>query len=143
MKSNSVELITGKYFVFIDERNVSEAPAPSTSTSGTSVNNNNNRGGESDVLLSRNFVLNPNFKGPVVAEKSFNVVSYNILAECHAIGGFREKQQYKHTQDKCLSNAYRHPRLLQELFHLDADIYCLQECPPSYYEKTLKFEFEK
>ena len=104
------------------------------------VNNNNNRG---DVLLSRNFLLNPNFKGRASDDKSLTVVSYNILAECHSVPGWRFKQQYKHTSDKHLSNSARHMRLLEELVYLDADIYCLQECPPNYFNNTLKADFDK
>lgn len=89
----------------------------------------------SSPLLSRYSVDNP-LLGNSISESSdsFSVVSYNILAECHAGGEFDSAPWITPEQ---LKIEYRHKNLMLELEFLNADAVCLQEVGPSYYLTTL------
>ena len=86
-------------------------------------------------LFQRQFVANSNIDSTLAADvaRKFSVVSYNILADCHA-----PLSKYPWITPDHLSQEYRNKKLLQELQYLDADILCLQEVGSQYYENTLK-----
>ncbi|XP_046583247.1 CCR4-Not complex 3'-5'-exoribonuclease subunit Ccr4-like [Haliotis rubra] len=84
-------------------------------------------------IFHRTCVCNPNIDlSSVASSHKFSVASYNILAECHQLNG-----DYSYTEDKYLVQEYRHSLLLRELNFLDADIVCLQEVNPQYYNTIL------
>lgn len=94
---------------------------------------------KADPLFRRKFLSAPEYIGKNCPnpERQFTIASYNILADCHAIRGHKQWQQYKWiTQDK-LAIEHRQIRLHQEYWYLDADILCLQEVSPSYYHDVL------
>eukprot|EP00090_Calanus_glacialis_P013601 TRINITY_DN22262_c0_g1_i1.p1 TRINITY_DN22262_c0_g1~~TRINITY_DN22262_c0_g1_i1.p1 ORF type:complete len:382 (-),score=109.82 TRINITY_DN22262_c0_g1_i1:211-1356(-) len=62
-----------------------------------------------------------------VGEKSFSVVSYNILADCHM-----EPEWYQYTPDDSRTAQQRHSKLMGELDVLNGDIICLQEVGEDY-----------
>ena len=86
-------------------------------------------------LFQRLYVANPKIDSTLAADvaRKFSVVSYNILADCHA-----PLSKYPWITPDHLSQEYRNKKLLQELQYLDADIVCLQEVGPEYFENTLK-----
>ena len=86
-------------------------------------------------LLNRAFVANPTVPAAsIAAGNSFSVVSYNILAECHRI---KCGAEYSYTPAEFLGQDYRHGLLMKELRYLNADIVCLQEVNPAYFNTTL------
>ena len=64
---------------------------------------------------------------------TFSVVSYNILADCHAQRDYGSSYDPRH-----LDADFRHAQILRELAYLDGDIVCLQEVSPDFYEGKLK-----
>ncbi|XP_046330032.2 2',5'-phosphodiesterase 12-like [Haliotis rufescens] len=84
-------------------------------------------------IFHRSCIHNPLRDCNSSASRSFTVVSYNILAECHKKLG----DYHLYTEEKFLTQEFRHQLLLQELLYLDADVICLQEVNPSYYNKHL------
>jgi len=62
-----------------------------------------------------------------VGEKSFSLVSYNILADCHM-----EPEWYQYTPDDSRTAQQRHSKLIKELDVLNGDIVCLQEVGDEY-----------
>lgn len=85
-------------------------------------------------ILKRAYVANPTvLADSVAAGKSFSVVSYNILAECHRI----ESGGYGYTAAEFLGQEYRHGLLMKELQYLKGDVVCLQEVSPAYFNDTL------
>ena len=101
-------------------------------------NNTSDDHNDHHPLFSRIWVNNENIAQETVNKKcTFSIVSYNILAECHAIKGFRNGDDYLWTTEEKLKNYYRHDLIWKELEYLDADIYCLQEVPPWYFEDIL------
>ena len=90
-----------------------------------------------DSLFSRKFVTNCQ-QGEVDANvKPVSIASYNILADCHSLRGFKGYSHDKWSTEEDLKISTRHKRLLPELKFLDADIYCLQEVSPSYFNDIL------
>eukprot|EP00918_Siedleckia_nematoides_P076656 GHVU01167545.1.p1 GENE.GHVU01167545.1~~GHVU01167545.1.p1 ORF type:complete len:810 (-),score=137.39 GHVU01167545.1:645-3074(-) len=89
----------------------------------------------SNALFSRQYTVNPNLETnvPVDHSRQFSVVSYNILADCHA-----QKAQMPWLSAEHLSIESRHKRLLQELKYLDADVVCLQEVEPEHFKCMLQ-----
>ena len=85
-----------------------------------------------DPLFSRKFVSNPNLAPDCDQSQKFTLVSYNILADCHI-----RKDSYPWQEEGKSRMEFRHKRLLQELQYLDADIVCLQEVEPDYYNNIL------
>ena len=59
---------------------------------------------------------------------SFTLVSYNILADCHA-----QKSGYKFIDAEHLSQTYRHQRLMKEFKYMNSDVLCLQEVDTAYF----------
>ncbi|KAK7492018.1 hypothetical protein BaRGS_00016682 [Batillaria attramentaria] len=84
-------------------------------------------------IFDRAYIPNPAIpEDGVDPADTFSVVSYNILAECH-----RTKTDYSYTALEFLGLEYRHAQLMRELQYLDADIVCLQEVDPIYFENIL------
>ncbi|XP_074663057.1 uncharacterized protein LOC141915434 isoform X2 [Tubulanus polymorphus] len=111
---------------------------PPAINSHSKIVDNINGISDMDALLNRSFVANPNVKVCDINDQDqFSIVSYNILADCHLRRG-----DYSHTPAETLDRSYRHKRLMAELKHHDADIICLQEVDPDYFNDTLKSAFE-
>ena len=90
---------------------------------------------KSPGILNRAYVANPTVPADsTAAGNSFSVVSYNILAECHRI---KCGAEYSYTPAEFLGQDYRHGLLMKELRYLNADIVCLQEVNPAYFNTTL------
>ena len=87
---------------------------------------------ESNPVYNRVFVPNPNFGGTADSSKQFSVVSYNVLADCHLF-----KNDYSFTHPDHLEPDYRLNKLMEEIQFLDADIVCLQEVDPDFYQDQL------
>lgn len=101
---------------------------------GSLVNNSSAKKDSQDPLLRRRFIHNPAVDmNSVPPEKTFTLVSYNILADCHA-----QRGEYKWISDEHLSVEYRHQRLMKELQFLDPDVICIQEIGPDHYNKLLQ-----
>lgn len=79
-------------------------------------------------LFGRHFVTNARASVNSAPEQRFTLVSYNILADCHA-----QRSPYAWTPRECLTQEFRHKLLLEELDFLQADIVCLQEVGPAYF----------
>lgn len=94
-----------------------------------------------DDLFVREFVTNKSLGGVVDATKQFSIVSYNVLAECHALRCAKEGSYSWLSVDNLLTEA-RNKRLQQELKYLDADIVCLQEVGKDYFNGTLQPVFQ-
>jgi len=62
----------------------------------------------------------------------FSLVTYNILADCNV---WPDNYPWLTAHKK--SMAFRHAPLLVELWYLDADVVCLQEVDPDYFQDTL------
>ena len=125
--------------------NGNAASAATTSSNTSSSPNKAAASDESDKnpLFSRTFVMNPHIDHSTIQkERVFTIASYNILAECHAVRGFKEWNQYQWTTEEKLYNKYRHNLIWKELDYLDADIYCLQEVPPKYFHELLLPAFQ-
>lgn len=90
-----------------------------------------------DPLLTRKYIASKDCPSFTDVSKHFTVASYNILAPCHAQRGWREGTQYQWSGEDKLSMEARHPRLMKELKYLAADVICLQEVDPGYFESTL------
>lgn len=89
----------------------------------------------SDLLFQRKFITNQMLNTHSLSSgKTFTVVSYNILADCHAQ---RDIDSYSWNTPEHMSLEYRHSRLVQELKYLDGDIVCLQEVGPEYFSGIL------
>ncbi|XP_069129852.1 nucleolar and coiled-body phosphoprotein 1-like isoform X2 [Argopecten irradians] len=88
---------------------------------------------ESNPVLSRKFIPNPSYQQSGDTNKQFSVVSYNILAQCHL-----ERNDYTFTESQYLAESYRHQNLMKEIEYLGADVVCMQEVGPKYYESMLK-----
>lgn len=88
----------------------------------------------SNAMFSRQFTSNPAIDPnmPVDYSRQFSVVSYNVLAECHA-----SKTPMPWISAEHLSAEYRNKKLLQELQYLDADVVCLQEVEPEQFSSAL------
>ncbi|XWS23884.1 hypothetical protein CRYUN_Cryun28dG0053800 [Craigia yunnanensis] len=69
---------------------------------------------------------------------TFNVLSYNILADLYTCGG-----KYGHCPKWALAWEYRKQNLLQEIIEYDADILCLQEVQSDHFESFFKPELIK
>lgn len=87
---------------------------------------------ESNPVFRRVFIPNPNFGGSADSSKQFSIVSYNILADCHLF-----KNDYSFTHPDHLEPDYRLNKLMEEIQFLDADIVCLQEVDPDFYQDQL------
>lgn len=55
----------------------------------------------------------------------FTLLSWNLLADCHI-----RPSWYPHVHPAHLDNGWRHPRLIQRLLELEADVMALQEVDP-------------
>ncbi|XP_076444929.1 uncharacterized protein LOC143282923 [Babylonia areolata] len=87
------------------------------------------------LFKCRQYVANPSMAGGSShsqPDRSFSIVSYNILAECH-----RVRTDYSYTAEEFLCQDYRHSLLMKELQYLDGDVICLQEVSPDYFNTTL------
>lgn len=93
--------------------------------------------GTSDVLCSRKFVWLQG-KEPSSSDlcQTFSVVSYNILADCHAQSDYTEPGSW--IAKEHLAIKYRHDRLMKEIHFLDSDIICFQEVGTDYFTSVLK-----
>ncbi|CAC5390855.1 unnamed protein product [Mytilus coruscus] len=90
--------------------------------------------GKLGPLFNRKFIQNPSFKAESSdSSKQFTVVSYNILAQCHL-----ERNDYSFTPSEFLSLEKRHQKMMSEFQYLDADVVCLQEVEPKYFEQLLQ-----
>ncbi|XP_060067696.1 ABC transporter F family member 4-like [Ylistrum balloti] len=87
---------------------------------------------EVNPVLSRKFIPNPAYQSGDT-NKQFSVVSYNILAQCHL-----ERNDYTFTESQYLTESYRHQNLVKEIEYLGADLVCMQEVGPLYFESLLK-----
>ncbi|KAK3097801.1 hypothetical protein FSP39_013307 [Pinctada imbricata] len=86
-----------------------------------------------DWVVNRKFINNPGFNIETSdPSKHFSVASYNILAQCHL-----DRNDYSFTEDCYLALDYRHEKLMKEMKFLNADIVCMQEVGPSYFESKL------
>ncbi|XP_021377441.1 uncharacterized protein LOC110465734 isoform X1 [Mizuhopecten yessoensis] len=88
---------------------------------------------EFNPVLSRKYIPNPSYHLTGDSNKQFSVVSYNILAQCHL-----ERNDYSFTESQYLEESYRHQNLMKEIKYLNADLVCMQEVGPLYYESLLK-----
>lgn len=79
-------------------------------------------------LFGRQFVANARASVNSAPEQRFTLVSYNILADCHA-----QRSPYAWTPRECLAQEFRHKLLLEELDFLQTDIVCLQEVGTAYF----------
>lgn len=86
----------------------------------------------SNPVLNRTFKPNPSFKGLSDPAKTFSLVSYNILADCHLF-----RNDYSFTEAKFLEPNHRLPKIVEELTYLDADVVCLQEVSPNFFNDLL------
>lgn len=84
-------------------------------------------------LFNRKIISNPSLS-TVGSDpsKQFTIVSYNILAQCHL-----ERNDYSFTSPEYLTLEHRHQKMMPEFQFLDADIVCLQEVGPTYFESLL------
>jgi mRNA deadenylase 3'-5' endonuclease subunit Ccr4 len=84
-------------------------------------------------LFNRKIISNPSLS-TVGSDpsKQFTVVSYNILAQCHL-----ERNDYSFTSPEYLALEHRHQKMMSEFQFLDADVVCLQEVGPAYFESLL------
>ena len=87
---------------------------------------------ESNPVFSRVFIPNPNFGGTADSSKQFSIVSYNVLADCHFF-----RNDYSFTHPDHLEPDYRLNKLIEEIQFLDADIVCLQEVDPAFFQDQL------
>jgi len=85
-----------------------------------------------DPLFSRKLLLNCDSKD-IDENHQFSVVSYNILADCHALRN--PTKSYPWLNEEQCKILYRHKRLFAEILHYDADILCLQEVSTDYFDK--------
>jgi mRNA deadenylase 3'-5' endonuclease subunit Ccr4 len=101
--------------------------------------NGENCSGDEDPILSRTFVVNPAVSESVAVgtSQSFSLVSYNVLADCHAQKDYAGDRAPWIT-DEQLVMASRHKRILEELIYLDADVICLQEVAGDYLSDLLQ-----
>lgn len=68
-----------------------------------------------------------------------NVVSYNILADCHV-----QRSHYSdYTDPVYLSLQARHKVILKEIAYLNGDIVCLQEVGPEYFRHALEPDMKR
>ena len=74
--------------------------------------------------------------------KSFRVISYNILADTYASGEFARKVLYPYCMDYVLDIGYRRQLLLKEIIGYNADILCLQECDSKVFDCYLTHALE-
>ncbi|XP_033740793.1 muscle M-line assembly protein unc-89-like [Pecten maximus] len=88
---------------------------------------------EFNPVLSRKYIPNPSYHQSGDTNKQFSVVSYNILAQCHL-----ERNDYSFTESQYLAESYRHQNLMKEIEYLGADLVCMQEVGPKYFESMLK-----
>ena len=117
-------------------------PPPPSATVQTASNGCSGTGcNESEAPFSREFVANPAVSGELASARSFSIVSYNILADCHSQKDFTgEKAPW--ITDEQLSIHSRHQQLMKELKYLDSDIVCLQEVEGSHMNDLLKPDME-
>ena len=87
---------------------------------------------ESNPVYNRVFMPNPNFGGAADTSKQFSIVSYNVLADCHLF-----RNDYSFTRPDYLEPDYRLDKLMEEIQFLDADIVCLQEVDPDFFQDQL------
>uniref|UniRef100_K1R0V0 Glucose-repressible alcohol dehydrogenase transcriptional effector n=1 Tax=Magallana gigas TaxID=29159 RepID=K1R0V0_MAGGI len=74
----------------------------------------------------------------VTPERTFSLMSYNVLADCHI-----QPTTYPYRDPAHLHIDTRHKSLLEELRYSNCDVICLQEVGPRYYQDTLNPEMQK
>lgn len=74
----------------------------------------------------------------VTPERTFSLMSYNVLADCHI-----QPTTYPYRDPAHLHIDTRHKSLLEELRYSNCDVICLQEVGPGYYQDTLNPEMQK
>lgn len=84
-----------------------------------------------ESLKSR--VLLENKALPPQSQDLFSVITYNILADCHA-----QQNNASYADPQYLNTEFRYTHILKELEYLDGDIVCLQEVSPTFYHYILK-----
>ena len=87
---------------------------------------------ETNPVYSRIFTPNPKFGSAPDNSKQFSIVSYNVLADCHLF-----RNDYSYTHPDLLKPSYRLNKLMEEIEFLDADIVCLQEVDPNFFQDQL------
>ena len=112
---------------------VDSLPQITTQQSSDSVKTNSDSIENLGPLFNRKIISNPSLS-TVGSDpsKQFTVVSYNILAQCHL-----ERNDYSFTSPEYLALEHRHQKMMSEFQFLDADVVCLQEVGPAYFESLL------
>ena len=108
-------------------------PQITTQQSSDNVKTNSDSIENLGPLFNRKIISNPSLS-TVGSDpsKQFTVVSYNILAQCHL-----ERNDYSFTSPEYLALEHRHQKMMSEFQFLDADVVCLQEVGPAYFESLL------
>ena len=88
-------------------------------------------------IFSRSFEYNKKTSGKAInPSNTFSLVTYNILADCHAQRDYNKADSWISEQE--LSMKSRHRLLMEEFKLLDADVICLQEVGSEYFEEVLE-----
>ncbi|XP_012224589.1 2',5'-phosphodiesterase 12 isoform X2 [Linepithema humile] len=83
------------------------------------------------------FDIRHQFTQHKLSDKSFRVMSYNILADTYADSDFSKDVLYPYCPQYALDMDYRKQLILKEIIGFNSDIICLQEVDKSVYENDL------
>lgn len=83
-------------------------------------------------------VLLPKHDIETQTQETFRLITYNVLAVCHAQRDYASYDQQEH-----IDADFRHVQIINELEYLDGDIVCLQEVSPDFYDGKLKDSFNR